>query len=417
MVKIPHWPLFLGKKPINLGLSRMLQVMEVLNNPHRKIQHIIHISGTNGKGSTLAFLQGILVSAGYSVDKYTSPHLVEFNERIVLSGQPIGDDYLYEILEKCKKAQGNIELTFFEGTTVAAFVAFSESDSDVLLLETGLGGRLDATNICEAPLATIIAPVSLDHTDYLGDTIEKIAFEKAGIIKEGVPVIVSKQNKAALDVIKRVAAEKNAPVYAYGEAWHIDGNMYRDEQGEVDLSNLALKGSHQCDNAALAVAAFRHQSVFNASKEQIEQGLSQAKWPGRLQEVVIDGQECILDGGHNPDAARVQAEMLAQSDKPNVLIWGMMERKDCEAYIKTLAPQLSQVITTNVNVDGAMSADALAKIAGQHGLDVTPASTLSEALQYINENAAILIAGSLFLVGEALELSEKIDTLPATSED
>jgi dihydrofolate synthase/folylpolyglutamate synthase len=303
---------------IDLSLDRIIAFMEKLGSPQLKLPPVIHIAGTNGKGSTLAFLRAMIEAEGKTCHVYTSPHLMKFNERIVLRGKEISDDYLLEILSTVERLARGLELTFYEITTAAAFLAFSQIQADYLLLETGLGGRFDATNIIPNPLLTIITPISFDHMEFLGNNLVQIAGEKAGIMKEGVPCVVAPQKVEVLELFSRKANEKNAELIV---------------AKPKNIENLALKGAHQMINAAVAATAAEKIGI---SYKGVQRGYQTAIWRGRLQKLtkgelpkyLLDNHELWLDGAHNEDGAKVLSEHFAATKKPLFLILGMMKRKN-----------------------------------------------------------------------------------------
>ena len=386
---------------------------------------VIHVAGTNGKGSTIAYLRAILEAAGHRVHVYTSPHLVRFNERIRLAGELIDDDTLSAILEECEAANAGEPITLFEITTAAAFVAFSRVPADVLLLEVGLGGRFDATNVISAPLTSVITPVSIDHVAFLGDTIEKIAFEKAGIIKPGVPVIVGRQDPRALQVIADRAAELDAPMTVFGRDFNADvlgdGLVVATAQDSEVLPLPSLPGAHQIDNAglALAVAAAVSGRLPNTAADRA-QGLRTARWPARMQhltrgplvEMLPAGWSLWLDGGHNADAGRaVSAQVAAwrreRPQEPVHLIVGMLNTKAADDYLRPFASLPASVSTVTIPGETAsLSAEALAAMAGTAGVAAAARDDVAAALAAIvaggGGQGRVLIAGSLYLAGRIL---------------
>lgn len=409
----------LHPKLIDLGLDRTERLLRALGNPEQQLPPVIHVAGTNGKGSTIAFMQAIAEAAGLSVHSYTSPHLVRFHERIVLNGAPIADDALLAILEECETANDGEPVTFFEITTAAAFVAYARHPADLLLLETGLGGRFDSTNVIAAPEATVITPVSLDHMQFLGDTVDKIAFEKAGILKPGVPGIIGPQPAEALAVIERRAAEIDAPLSIFGIDWAAapdgaQGMTYRDDEGEIFLPAPGLPGSHQIANAGAAIAALRTWNALHFGFEDFAAGVSDVRWPGRLQQLddgpltrqAPPGWEVWLDGGHNPAAGEMLAETLGGWDrKPTVLICAMQENKDAAGFIGPLAKTADRLIA--IDLPGATPGhppDAIAEAARAAGLDAGTAGSLDAALARLSGlPGRALICGSLYLAGDVLD--------------
>jgi len=340
----------LHPKRIDLSLTRIERLLAALGHPERKLPPVIHVGGTNGKGSVVAFLRAMLEAAGQRVHVYTSPHLVRFNERYRLGasgeGKLVSDDELAAVLAECESVNAGAPITVFEITTAVGFMLFARHPADVLLMEVGLGGRLDATNVVEAPLAAVITPISIDHADFLGDTLEKIAVEKAGILKRGAPAIISAQPRDALAVIERQAARVGAPLKVAGEAWTATEErgrlVYQDEDGLLDLPPPRLYGRHQFENAGLAIATLRAVKRFGLTPAAFETGVGKADWPARLQRLgqgalaalAPEGSELWLDGGHNPEGGRSVAAALADLEervsRPLVLIVGMMGNIEIE---------------------------------------------------------------------------------------
>ncbi len=417
----------LHPKRIDLSLGRIERLLAALDHPERKLPPVIHVAGTNGKGSTVAFLRALLEAAGKHVHAYTSPHLVRFNERFRLAapggGRLVGDAELSAALEECERANGGAPITVFEITTAAGLLLFSRHPADVLLLEVGLGGRLDATNVIERPLATVITPVSIDHTDFLGDTLEKIAAEKAGILKRGVPAVVAAQHRDALTVIERQAAKLGAPLKVAGQDWTATEErgrlVYQDETGLLDLPAPKLYGRHQFENAGLAIAALRA-ARFRIAPAAYEAGIVAADWPARLhrlaQGALVErapaGSELWLDGGHNPDGGRTIAAALADLEervsRPLVLIVGMLRSKDCEGFLANFSGLARRLIAVPVpGAEAGLSAEEVAACARGIGLSATSRDNLSEALEAarkldLEPPPRILITGSLYLAGEVL---------------
>ncbi len=389
------------------------------------------MAGTNGKGSTVAFLRAIFEAAGHRVHAFISPHLRRFHERILLAGdngaQPVSDACLIDILSRAEAANKKAAITFFEITTAAAFLAFAEHPADVLILETGLGGRLDATNVVAKPLLTVITPISLDHTAFLGESLPEIASEKAGIIKSGVPCIVSRQDDSALSVLVARASERNAPLFAAGVDWDAfeqHGRLvYQDEAALLDLPLPRLVGRHQIDNAGTAVAAARRLRSYRFTEEHFAKGLTGATWPGRLErlgpgvlyELTTPGSEIWVDGGHNPAAGEVLARAVADlEDRVPCslhLIVGMMSTKDAAGFL-THFQGLAEFVAT-VTIPGSpnsYAAEELAAIAQHHGLAAEPAGSLEEAFALSRARARgpvrVMVTGSLYLAGQILEAHE-----------
>lgn len=345
-----------GDSRIALGFrDPYLTLLEKLGSPHQHLPPIIHVAGTNGKGSTIAFLRAMLEAAGYRVHVYTSPHLERFNERIRLAGALISDDELEALLDEVMAANGGAPATFFEITTALAFLAFSRNAADIVLLETGLGGKLDCTNIIENPIASVITPISMDHIEFLGDTIEKIAGEKAGIIKSGSKCIIGAQKTAARSVLKSKAEGLRNNIFTEGEDWfcikNTDGMTFKCADTESHLPRPSLLGAHQISNAGTALAClYAIQNEFPCTLESMAKGLQNAEWPGRLERISAErlgieipiGWEIWYDGGHNEAAGHILAQQAAdwqaQDGKPLHIILGMMRTKDPESFLAPLLP-------------------------------------------------------------------------------
>jgi dihydrofolate synthase / folylpolyglutamate synthase len=418
----------LHPKRIDLSLDRLQNLLAALDHPEKKLPPVIHVAGTNGKGSTVAFLRAILEAAGLSVHVYTSPHLVRFNERFRLGtpgeGKLVSDAELAATFEECERANANAPITVFEITTAAGLLLFSRHPADVLILEVGLGGRLDATNVIDAPLASVITRVSIDHTDFLGDTLEKIAAEKAGILKRGAPAIIAAQHRDVLTVIERQAARLNAPLRIAGEdftATEERGRLvYQDEVGLLDLPAPRLYGRHQYENAGLAIAALRTIGSLKIPATAFEAGMTKAEWPARLQrlahgkltELVPPGSELWLDGGHNPDGGRAIAATLADLEervsRPLVMIVGMLASKDCEGFLRNFTGLARRMIAVPVpGAEKGLPAETVADCARSIGLPSTSRDNLTEALEAVRKldldpAPRILITGSLYLAGDVL---------------
>ncbi len=405
----------LHPKIIDLTLDRVWRLLEALDNPQDKLPPVIHIAGTNGKGSTQAMIRAGLEGAELSAHAYTSPHLARFHERIRLAGELISEPDLTAVLDECYAANGGENITYFEITTCAALLAFARAKADYTLLEVGLGGRLDATNVIEKPAVTVITPISIDHEQFLGNTLAKIAAEKAGIIKRGVPCIVGPQPDEAMEVIEQTAARLGAPLIAYGQHWHVteeNGRLiYQDETGLRDLPLPNLLGAHQIQNAGAALAVLRHLSLGDASYEA---AVTKAEWPARMQRlktgplVRAAGQaELWLDGGHNAAAGIALAEVLSNLPKrPTHMICGMLNTKDVTGYLAPLAKQAQSLTAVSIPGEAAtLSADETAAAAAKVDLPASTANSVTEALDTIvakDPRARILICGSLYLAGNIL---------------
>jgi dihydrofolate synthase/folylpolyglutamate synthase len=425
----------LHPKRIDLSLERMLHILEALGHPERKLPPVIHVAGTNGKGSTIAFMRAILEAADHRIHVYTSPHLVRYNERFRLAapgeGRLVSDDELADTLEECERVNAGAPITVFEITTAVGMMLFSRHPADMLLLEVGLGGRLDATNVVDHPLATVITPISTDHTDFLGDSLSQIATEKAGIIKRGVPVVVSAQHRDVLSVIERQAARLQAPLIVAGEHYTATEErgrlVYQDERGLLDLPAPKLFGRHQFENAGLAIATLRAAGLKIAPADY-EAGIVKADWPARLQRLsqgalvslAPAGSELWLDGGHNPDGGRTVAAALADLEervsRPLILIVGMLSTKDAEGFLRNFTGLARRLIAIPVpHQDKTLPADAIADVARQIGLPVTSRASIEDALTTaakldLDPPPRILITGSLYLAGEVLKANGTLPT-------
>lgn len=405
----------LHPKIIDLTLDRMWRVLEALDHPERRLPPVIHIAGTNGKGSTLAMLRAGIEGAGLTCHAYTSPHLARFHERIYLAGETISETYLTEILNECEQVNGDEPITYFEITTAAGLLAFSRTPADWTLLEVGLGGRLDATNVIERPAICAITPVDMDHQQFLGETLPEIASEKAGILKRGIPCVVSRQKDEALDVIERQAARVGAPLLVHGQHWHVaeerERMVYQDERGLLDLPLPNLIGPHQIYNAGTALAALRHLHFDDAA---CEAAVSTARWPARMQRLkhgplfdLAGKAELWVDGGHNPAAGRATGAALATLPKrPTYAVAGLLRTKDATGFFQGLGDQIQSVSAVSIPGETAtLSAEDTAAAAQNAGLTAAPAASLETAIAEITAhtpNARILICGSLYLAGYVL---------------
>lgn len=404
----------LHPKVIDLTLDRVHRLLAALGNPERAIAPVIHIAGTNGKGSTQAMIRAGLEAGGDRVHAYTSPHLARFHERIRLAGELISEPALTALLDECVEKNGPDEITFFEITTCAAFLAFARTPADWTLLEVGLGGRLDATNVV-TPRLSIITPVSMDHEAFLGDTIAKIAAEKAGIIKRGVPVIVGPQHPDGLAVIEATADRLGAPVLAFGQhwnAWEERGRMiYQDENGLLDLPLPNLPGPHQIQNAGAAITALR---FLGRDEAAAEAAVTHAFWPARMQRLkqgpLVDmapSVELWLDGGHNPAGGEAVAATLARMPaRPTHLICGMLNTKDVTGYMRPLAGQVTRLHAVSIPGEkNTLPAEVTRDAALSVGIEAAAAESVASALAVIASEAPearVLICGSLYLAGAIL---------------
>jgi dihydrofolate synthase/folylpolyglutamate synthase len=420
--------LSLHPKRIDLVLDRVERLLAALGHPEAKMPPVIHVAGTNGKGSVCAYLRAMLEGSGYRVHVYTSPHLVHFHERIRIAGRLISEEELTATLEECEAANADAPITFFEITTAAAFLAFSRHEADALVLEVGLGGRYDATNVIGKPAAVCITPVAMDHQDFLGDTLAAIAFEKSGILKRGAPAIIGPQDDDAKSIIVRRADQLGVPVTIYGEDFHAFEErgrlVYQDREGLLDLPLPKLAGRHQIANAAIAIAALRCIGGRWEREQGIEWGLKNVEWPARLQrltkgpliEAAPKGAEVWLDGGHNPHGGAAVAQSMAdleeRSPKPLYLICGMLRTKDAVGYFLPFRGLAKHVTTIAIPGEAAsLGAGALYDAVRAAGLEATPADDLADAMMQVSawsraregEGAPrILISGSLYLAGKVL---------------
>ena len=414
--------LSLHPKIIDLSLGRMHDILGKLGNPERRLPPVIHVAGTNGKGSTVAYLRHIMQAAGLKVHAYTSPHLVKFHERIRVAGELISEADLTALLEECEAVNGGQPITFFEITTAAAFLAFSRTPADYLILEVGLGGRLDATNVIEAPALSVITTIDYDHQQYLGDTLSLIAHEKAGILKRGRPAVVGVQPDEARAEIARVGERVRAELHISGQDWQAyeqHGRLvFQDENGLLDLPLPQLKGRHQIDNAGNAVATVRLLNDPRITDAHIAAGLKATTWPARMQRLgqgalsslVPAESELWLDGGHNPSAGRVLAQAFSELNerhsRPLVLVWGMLNTKDVGSFIGCFSGIAGRVVTITIpDEENAVPAEQLAEAARAHGLPAETATGLEAALKQASLTVPaprILICGSLYLAGRVL---------------
>jgi len=420
----------LHPKIIDLSLGRILSLLDKLGRPQDKLPPVIHVAGTNGKGSVIAYLRAIFEAAGLRAHVYTSPHLVRFNERIRLAGRFIGNADLIALFEECERANAGEVITFFEITTAAAMLAYARTPADVLLLECGLGGRYDATNIVERPAMTVITPVSMDHMEFLGDTIRQIAAEKGAIQKRDVPSVIGPQMSQASKVILKQAEDAGAPSFAFGRDWRIrphgSGFRYRSVRIELDLPAPGLAGRHQLFNAGTAVACLEHLEGFEISDKAILDGLPAAEWPARMQPLTAgplaallpEGWALWLDGGHNPGAATALAETISRwNDKPLHLIVGMMRRKPAENFLRPLVPSVKSLRGVAIpGHEGSYSGSELAEAA--HEVDIATAkaaldveAAIADIVRQEKKPSRILICGSLYLAGAVLARNENTEAM------
>jgi dihydrofolate synthase/folylpolyglutamate synthase len=409
----------LHPKKIDLTLGRVERLLAALGNPHEKLPPVIHVAGTNGKGSTVATMRACLEAAGYRVHVYTSPHLVRFHERIRLAGELIDEDALLAVLDECERANRGEPITFFEITTAAAFLAFARIPADIVLLETGLGGRLDATNVIRHPAATAITPISLDHQAFLGDTIAAIAGEKAGILKPGAPAIIGPQPGEAEAVIETRAIAIGAPLYRWSREWHCEaagqGMRYAGEKWRLDLPLPSLPGAHQIGNSGIALSCLERLDGFSLPREALAAGLRDIDWPARMQRLTSGplvamlppGWELWLDGGHNPGAGKVLAEAVAAwRDRPLYLVVGMLNTKDASGFLAPLAACAKRLHAVTIpGEENALPAARIAETARALGIASEETASVGAALRAIASRdgpARVLICGSLHLAGIVL---------------
>ena len=409
----------LHPKLIDLSLGRVERLLAALGNPQERLPPVVHVAGTNGKGSTIATLRACLEAGGWLVHVFSKPHLVRFHERIRLGGTLISEEALLAVLEECEAANRGSPITYFEITTAAALLAFARVPADIVLLETGLGGRLDATNVIRRPAATAITPISLDHQAFLGDTITAIAGEKAGILKPGAPAIIGPQPSEAAAVFAARAAALGAPLLRFGQEWrcvprgggmHYDGPRWR-----LDLPLPSLLGAHQIVNAGTAIACLEQLTRFPLSDAAIGNGLRGIEWPARLQRLargpllaaLPEGWELWLDGGHNPGAGVVLAEMAeGWRDRPLYLVVGMLNTKDASGFLAPLATRATALSAVTIPHEAnALPATAIADVARALGMRAQIAASASDAVRDFVGQAAtgrILICGSLHFAGTIL---------------
>ena len=413
----------LHPKIIDLSLDRVARLLGALGGPQHQLPPVIHVAGTNGKGSVVAYLRAMLEAAGARAHVYTSPHLVRFNERIRVAGRLIDETDLSGLLEECERVNGSAPITFFEITTAAAFLAFARTPADIVLLETGLGGRLDATNLVERPLLTVLTPISFDHRQHLGDTLALIAGEKAGIMKPGVPAVVAPQPPEAAAVFAARAATLGLPLFRHGEEWQVDADSdlrFRAGGRKWTLPRPALLGSHQIVNAGTALAAAQHLGDFRVDATAMARGLREVEWPARLQRLTRGplaarlpaGWELWLDGGHNGAAGEALADFVAgwrRGGSDLHLVFGMLDTKEPAEFLAPLAPFTASLSAVTIpGSHAALAAESAAAVARAVGIAASAAASVDEAVAAIIGSAGrarparILICGSLYLAGSVL---------------
>jgi dihydrofolate synthase/folylpolyglutamate synthase len=428
MVFMPHWPP--PAKSIELGLDRVYAALARMGDPHMRLPPAIHAAGTNGKGSTVAFLRSVLERAGYRVHAYTSPHFLHFNERVRIAGRLIDDGALYRRMEECRLALDGMGLTFFEATTVGAFLAFAEEKADFVLLETGLGGRLDATNVLESPLLSVITPISLDHTEYLGDTVAAIAYEKAGIMKRGTPCVAAMQQEEASAVLQEQAESVQAPLFAYEYDWGIepgseDGGTYRvvSASGEIAFPGPSLPGRHQIMNAGVAAACVLklREAGVRVPDEAVRDGIRNAAWPGRLQalprgaftDTLPAGWRVVLDGAHNRGGAEALAEYAntAWNGVPVYLAVGQTQGRDPSVFLSYFKGTAAHVFGVTVRTEpSAAPGEEIAGAAASLGMESSACDSADDIAAHIRRHALppgiLLCCGSLYLLSDILRLNK-----------
>ncbi len=409
---MPHWPKLLLDNRLGTPLERTQVLLQRLGNPEKRLPPVVHVAGTNGKGSTIAFLRAMLEAAGYKVHAYTSPHLHRFNERIVLAGREIDDTALYTVIEAARLAAGETSFSFFEGTTAAALLAFSQTPADIVLLETGAGGRFDPTNVIERPAMTIITTISHDHTAILGDTLSEIAWHKAGIMRPNVPCVVSFEPPEVHQVLEDEA--NGALVCVYGQHWAVQkttqGMRYVNADGSVDLPAPVLLGPHQYVNAGNAITAATLLEDFDIDEDAIVAGLRNAKWPARLEHItqgqcakmLSRGYELWVDGGHNMAAGHMLSAFIedAWQDKPTYIVFGTTQGKDVHSLLSPLVGKVQGIFATPViSEPKSYAAEAIAKTMEPYHV-ITCASVEDAIEKIIAEGGSpsrILVFGSLYL--------------------
>ena len=422
MVRMPHWPSSKEKALIKPGLDTIKSLMQALGEPHLNIPPVIHVTGTNGKGSTIAFLKSILKDAGYKIHVYTSPHLIRYNERIVLANNEISDDLLYQVIEETRLAaeKHGINPTFFEGTTAAAMLAFSKIPADFTIIETGLGAKLDATNIFDQPIATIITSISLDHTEYLGDNVIDITHHKSGIIKQNTPCITAMQYEEVFAVIEQYATKFNAPLKAFEYDWitykHMNGMKYESDNLKLTIPEIGLQGDHQIMNAGNAITALNSIDSIKLSPNNYINGIKNTFWPSRLQKLTTgkltsqlpNNWDIFVDGAHNDAGAYNLGNWLAElKDNKKYLILGMSKGRDIISFVSFLNKYIDHIYLVSIDAEPlSYSAQELANILDLHNINNIKCDSIEDSLAKIIENhdhhqkSTILACGSLYLAAD-----------------
>ena len=413
----------LHPKKIDLSLNRLNKLLKKLGEPHLTIPPTIHIAGTNGKGSVTSFLRSIFENAKFNVHTYTSPHLVRFNERIRLNSKIISNNLLSSLLEECEDLNNGEEITFFEITTAAAFLAFSRNKSDIILIETGLGGRFDATNVIKNPLCCVFTPISMDHMNFLGSTLNRITFEKLGIIKKNSITIISKQKSLVKNMIRKEAKKKSNLIYEEGKDWKVtnlkkNSFMFKFRDRNYEFSKPSLYGHHQIENASTAIAAAMSQKKFKIQEKIINQSIRKTKWPARMQNLdsgklkkkIGDKFEIWLDGGHNAHASEMISKILENWDDGSlILVLGMVKGKDPVNFLKKLINKLTLLVILPIDDHQYIQPYEIKKSISKFfkkKIDVDCCLNIDDAIELIKRkinNGKVLICGSLYLAGQALE--------------
>ncbi len=421
---MPHWPKILRTNYKDIDLVNIKALLDRLGNPERKIKNVVHVAGTNGKGSTIAFLHAILIAAGYKVNKYISPHLIRFNERITLMNKEVEDNILYSALEECRNKADGLDLTFFEATTAAAFLLFSNADADISFIETGMGGRLDATNVICNPLISVITPISYDHCEYLGSTLISIAKEKAGIIKKNSKCVISWQEREVKDFLIKKAEELCSQSHVFGRDW----NLRKNEQGfsyidseELNLPKPSLVGIHQTLNAATAIATTKKLN-FSISNNQMVEGIKNAYWPARMQRItkgvlyamLPESYELWLDGAHNPSGAQmVAATLLNMAKMKTIMINGRSKGRDIKGFLVHFKDIIELLYAVKVQWE-PMSEDPekIVDVAKEIGFKASVMPSIKDALNeciklHGNTPVRILVVGSLYFAGDVMTANQE----------
>lgn len=424
---VPMW-----NNKFQKGLAGIKTMLNELGSPQNKLPPVIHIAGTNGKGSSLAMLKSIYEQAGYRVSAYSSPHILNFNERIYLAGSFISDEYIYNLIKRCKPVADKLDydLGFFQGTTIMAFLAFSETPADLLILETGMGGRLDCTNVVADPIATMITTIDFDHTEYLGDTIEKIATEKAGIMKSSCPCIIGPQQDKAYDTLFSIAQQKNVPTIAYEYDYginFIDKEHFRfmSKEHQLDFPRPSLPGDHQILNAGAVLATiFSANNHLPVNIDSIKKGLISTYWPGRLEKITHERKKHLLpsnidlylDGAHNNAGATALGNWISTQDKPTILIIGMTKNRDPNNFINSMQCDILEGLTVTVESEpSSIESSKLAKQISSTKTNFQHKYTIEDALSYVRDkynsssiNYNVVVAGSLFLIADCYKILNDI---------